>query len=367
MKVDFLNLKKINARCEEALRDACAAVIDSGYYIGGEQLGAFESEFARYCGAEFCIGVGNGLEALSLVLRAWKTAGKLADGDEVIVPANTFIATVLAITGNTLTPVLVEPDPQTFNLTRSGIEAHITARTRAVIPVHLYGQLAPMDDIMALAKAHNLLVLEDAAQAHGAQQQAIKAGSWGHAAAFSFYPGKNLGALGDAGAIVTNDAELARVLKALRNYGSQEKYQHIYAGVNSRLDEMQAAMLRVKLRYLDEDTQARQQAAARYLAGIKNPQIVLPAVTHPQAHVWHLFVIQCERREALQAWLAERGIQTLIHYPVPPHKQPAYAELNGLTLPVTEKLHRQVLSLPLSPVLTDAELDYVIDAINAFC
>ncbi len=366
MKVDFLNLKKINARCEDALRNACAAVIDSGYYIGGEQLAGFENEFARYCGAEFCIGVGNGLEALSLVLRAWKTAGKLADGDEVIVPANTFIATVLAITGNNLTPVLVEPDPQTFNLTRGGIEKHITARTRAVIPVHLYGQLAPMGDIMSLAQAHNLLVLEDAAQAHGAQQQAIKAGSWGHAAAFSFYPGKNLGALGDAGAVVTHDPDLAQMLRALRNYGSQEKYQHIYAGVNSRLDEMQAAMLRVKLRYLDEDTLARQRAAARYLAGIKNPQIVLPAVTHPLAHVWHLFVIQCENRAALQAWLAERGIQTLIHYPVPPHKQAAYAELNSLTLPVTEKLHRQVLSLPLSPVLTDVELDYVIDAINAF-
>lgn len=366
MKIDFLNLKKINARCEDALRDACTAVINSGYYIGGEQLDAFESEFAHYCGSKFCIGVGNGLEALSLVLRAWKTAGKLANGDEVIVPANTFIATVLAITGNNLTPVLVEPDPQTFNLTRSGIEAHITGRTRAVIPVHLYGQLAPMDDIMALAKAHNLLVLEDAAQAHGAQLHATHAGSWGHAAAFSFYPGKNLGALGDAGAIVTHDPDLARMLKALRNYGSQEKYQHIYAGVNSRLDEMQAAMLRVKLRYLDEDTQARQRAAERYLAGIKNPQIVLPTLTHPQAHVWHLFVIQCENREALQAWLAERGIQTLIHYPVPPHKQLAYAELNSLTLPVTEKLHRQVLSLPLSPVLTDVELDYVIDAINAF-
>lgn len=366
MKVDFLNLKKVNARYEEALRDACLSVINSGYYIGGEQLDAFESDFARYCGAAFCIGVGNGLEALSLVLRAWKTAGKLADGDEVIVPANTFIATALAITGNNLTPVLVEPDPNTYNLTRAGIKANITARTRAVIPVHLYGQLAPMDEILSLAKEHDLLVLEDAAQAHGAQQHAVKAGSWGHAAAFSFYPGKNLGALGDAGAIVTHDPELAHVLKALRNYGSQEKYQHIYAGVNSRLDEMQAAMLRVKLRYLDEDTQTRQRAAARYLAGITNPQIVLPTVTHPLAHVWHLFVIQCENREALQVWLAEKGIQTLIHYPVPPHKQPAYAQLNSLTLPVTEKLHQQVLSLPLSPVLTDAELDYVIDAINAF-
>ncbi|MBW9401943.1 DegT/DnrJ/EryC1/StrS family aminotransferase [Leclercia sp. EC_58] len=367
MKIDFLNLKKINTRFEDDLRDACISVINSGYYINGEQLDAFESEFAQYCDAKFCVGVGNGLEALSLVLRAWKTTGKLADGNEIIVPANTFIATLLAITSNNLTPVLVEPDPETFNLTCNEIERHITPQTRAVIPVHLYGQLAPMNDIMVLANKYNLLVLEDAAQAHGAQQNTIKAGNWGHAAAFSFYPGKNLGALGDAGAIVTNDYELAHVLKALRNYGAHEKYQHIYTGTNSRLDEIQAAILRIKLRTLDNDTMARQLAAARYLEGIKNPQIVLPKVVDPFAHVWHLFVIKCEKRDELQTWLSEKGIQTLIHYPVPPHKQPAYTQLNNLKLPITEKLHQQVLSLPLSPVLTDVEIEYIIDAINTFC
>lgn len=366
MKIEFLNLKKINERIENELYDAIKSVIDTGYYIGGGQLKAFEREFADYCGTKFCIGVGNGLDALSLVLRALKTVGRVSDGDEVIVPANTFIATILAVTENNLKPVFVEPDPRTFNLTRIGIETHLTSKTKVVLPVHLYGQLAPMEEIMAFAEQHNLFVLEDAAQAHGAQYKNIKAGNWGHAAGFSFYPGKNLGALGDAGAIVTSDESLAKILRSLSNYGSNEKYKHIYAGVNSRLDDIQAAILSVKIKYLYADNQARRKVATRYLNEINNKQITLPIVAHPDSHVWHLFVIQCADRDRLQKWLNKKEIQTLIHYPVPPHKQQAFSEYRELSLPVTEYLHERVLSLPISPLLSESEIDYIINAINTF-
>ncbi|MHA3893212.1 DegT/DnrJ/EryC1/StrS family aminotransferase [Acinetobacter sp. GXMZU3951] len=368
--ITFLDLQAINAQYRAELVDACNRVIDSGWYIGGKELEIFENNFAEYCGTQFAIGVANGLDALILTLRAWKELGKLQEGDEVIVPSNTYIASILAITANNLTPILVEPDSNTYNIDPAKIQQAITAKTRVILPVHLYGQLADMPKIMQIAKQHSLLVLEDSAQSHGAQLQEKKAGSWGDASGFSFYPGKNLGALGDAGAITTNDAELAQTLKALRNYGSHEKYKNLFVGVNSRLDEIQAAMLDIKLKYLDQETQHRRQIASLYLNGIKNPLIQLPlnninAETYMQ-HVWHLFVIRTSQREALQKHLNKQGIQTLIHYPIPPHKQQAYKEWNDQSYPLTEVMHQEVLSLPLSPVMSEKEAKVVIDAINGF-
>ncbi|MBS7562443.1 DegT/DnrJ/EryC1/StrS family aminotransferase [Pseudomonas sp. RC4D1] len=364
--ISFLDLKKLNAAYASELQEACARVIDSGWYIGGQELSSFEREFAYYCGASNCVGVANGLDALTLTLRAWKEMGRLREGDEVIVPANTYIASVLAITENRLVPVLVEPDPATFNLSAAGVRAALTEKTKAVIAVHLYGQLADMPGIMDLAHERDLLVLEDAAQSHGASIDGQKAGAWGHAAGFSFYPGKNLGALGDAGALVTNDAELAKVVRGLGNYGSYKKYENQYQGVNSRLDEIQAAMLKVKLAHLDSEIAARRQVADAYRAGINNASIQLPAVADEQAHVWHLFVVRCERRDELQKFLTEQGVQTLIHYPIPPHKQQAYAAYGSLSLPTTETIHREVLSLPISPVMSDDEIAAVVRAVNAF-
>lgn len=352
--IPFLDLKSINSQYEQELVSACERVIKSGWYIAGEELNQFEKKFADYCGAHFCIGVANGLDALILVLRAWKELGKLQDGDEVLVPANTYIASILAITENNLTPVLIEPNPQTFNICPNNIKKAISHKTKAILPVHLYGQIAPMQEIMAIAKEHQLLVLEDCAQAHGASLNGIKAGAWGHAAGFSFYPGKNLGALGDAGAITTNDKELARTLFALRNYGSHERYKNLYQGVNSRLDEIQAAMLAVKLNYLDKETQHRRLIADIYLNEIKSDAIQLPkcdSAKSNESHVWHLFVIKTKYRQELQDYLAANNVQTLIHYPVPPHKQQAYSQLFHLRLPLSELLHEQVLSLPIGPTL----------------
>lgn len=368
--IPFLDLKNINQQYREELITACMRVIDSGWYIGGEELESFEKNFSEYCGAQFAIGVANGLDALILTLRAWKELGKLKDGDEVIVPSNTYIASILAITANNLTPVLVEPNISTYNIDPIKIKEAITAKTKVILPVHLYGQLAEMPEIMQIAKQHNLLVLEDSAQSHGAQIQGKKAGNWGDASGFSFYPGKNLGALGDAGAVTTNDAELATMLKALRNYGSHEKYKNLVPGVNSRLDEIQAAMLDVKLKYLEEETQHRRHIASLYLNGIKNPLIQLPlkevnAESYLQ-HVWHLFVIRSNQREALQQYLLNHGVQTLIHYPIPPHKQQAYKEWNNLSYPLTEKIHQQVLSLPMSPTLSFDEAKKIIDLCNSF-
>lgn len=364
--VDFLNLQKINNRYEHELKEACARVIDSGWYILGTELTNFEQEYASWCGVKHAIGVANGLDALTLVFRAWKEMGQLHSGDEVIVPANTYIASVLAITQNDLVPVLVEPDALTFNLEENGIRNAITNKTKAILPVHLYGQISPMEEIMEIALAHNLLVLEDCAQAHGAAINRRQAGAWGHAAGFSFYPGKNLGALGDAGAVVTNDTQLAEMLMALRNYGSHEKYKNKYQGVNSRLDEIQAAMLRVKLRYLDNDNILRRHIAQRYLNEINNINISLPTVTHTEGHVWHLFVIQTTYREELQRYLSSYGIQTLIHYPLPPHKQQAYNHLNNLVLPITENMHERVLSLPMDPNMSKNDIDKVIKVVNSF-
>lgn len=364
--IPFLDLKKINAQYEAELKKACSRVIDSGWYILGNELKQFEQEFAYYCGTKYSIGVANGLDALTLILRAWKELGRLSDGDEVIVPANSYIASILAITENNLIPVLVEPDESTYNLCPIKTKDAITSKTKVILPVHLYGLISPMPELMDIAKKHKLLVLEDCAQSHGAQVGDKKCGSWGDAAGFSFYPGKNLGAIGDAGVITTNDTELANTLRALRNYGSHKKYENLLQGVNSRLDEIQAAMLRVKLRYLDKETQHRRYLAKRYISGITNPLIKLPKWDDIQKHVFHLFVVQTENREDLQKHLDINGIQSLIHYPIPPHKQKAYENFSHLSLPSTEAIHANIISLPISPVLSVNELDKIISIINDY-
>ncbi|MBL8284486.1 DegT/DnrJ/EryC1/StrS family aminotransferase [Acinetobacter johnsonii] len=368
--IPFLDLKNINQQYRDELIAACTRVIDSGWYISGKELETFEQNFAHYCGTQYAIGVANGLDALILTLRAWKELGKLKAGDEVIVPSNTYIASILAISANQLTPVLVEPDEHTFNIDPQKIEAAITSRTKVILPVHLYGRLADMPKIMAIANKHNLLVLEDSAQSHGAEIHGKKAGNWGHASGFSFYPGKNLGALGDAGAITTNDAELAQMLKALRNYGSHEKYRNLVQGVNSRLDEIQAAILDIKLKFLNQETSHRRKIAALYLENINNSLIQLPKIQSnaldDKQHVWHLFVIRSEHREALQKHLAEHGIQTLIHYPIPPHEQQAYEEWNNSSFPISEKIHSEVLSLPIGPTLSLTDAQFIVDVCNGF-
>ena len=365
--INFLDLSAINKQYQQELKDACARVIDSGWYIMGDELRQFENEFSAYCGTKHAIGVANGLDALILVLRAWKELGKLKAGDEVIVQANTYIASVLAITENDLVPVLVEPNIDTYNLDPELVKSAITPRTKAILPVHLYGQLSPMPELMAIAKEYGLLVLEDCAQAHGAEIRGTRAGNWGDAAGFSFYPGKNLGALGDAGAITTNNDELAQTLKALRNYGSHKKYENLYQGVNSRLDEIQAAMLRVKLPHLDDENRRRQQIAKAYRGKINNALITMPKALTEEQHVWHLFVIRCEKRAQLQDWLKKHNIQTLIHYPIPPHKQQAYNSLlHDYVLSCTDSLHDTVLSLPISPLHCQEEIDYIIEKVNAF-
>lgn len=364
--VEFLNLKKINTRYENELKEACARVIDSGWYIAGKELDLFEKEFAKWCGSKHCVGVANGLDALILTIRAWKLLGKLTEGDEVLVPANTYIATVLAISENGLKPVFVEPDGSTYNITFAGIEKALTRKTKAIIAVHLYGRICPMDEIMAFAADKKLLVLEDSAQSHGASINNKRAGTWGHASGFSFYPGKNLGALGDAGAITTDNDELEQTLRALRNYGSHKKYENMYKGVNSRLDEIQAAMLRVKLNYLNEDTVIRQKIASKYIAGIHNPLIQLPINDIPERSVWHLFVVKTKFRTQLSEFLNACGVQTLIHYPIPPHKQQAYTEYNDLNFPLTESIHQEVLSIPMDPTMNETQIDYVIEKLNEF-
>ncbi|EPG0370964.1 DegT/DnrJ/EryC1/StrS family aminotransferase [Photobacterium damselae] len=364
--IKFLDLQAINSQYQRELKEACARVIDSGWYIMGNELEIFEHEFAEYCGVKHAIGVANGLDALILVIRAWKELGKLKAGDEVIVPANTYIASVLAITENDLIPIFVEPNPATYNLCPTNVRAAITNKTKVILPVHLYGLISPMPELIALAKEHNLLILEDCAQAHGAKIDGTKAGNWGDAAGFSFYPGKNLGALGDAGAITTNNDELAQTVKALRNYGSHKKYENLYQGINSRLDEIQAAMLRVKLGYLDKETIRRREVAVKYIEGIKNPLIKLPEWDYKDNHVFHLFVIQLKEREKLQRYLFDNEIETAIHYPIAPHKQKAYQEWSNKKLPITEQIHEQVLSLPIDPMLDDSDIEYIIEKINKF-
>lgn len=364
--IPFLNLKDVNTQYRDQLIEAFIRVLDSGWYILGNEVRSFEDEFAQYCGTRHCIGVGNGLDALALVLRAWKELGVLQEGDEIIVPANTYIASILAITENRLKPVLVEPDIGSYNLDPNLLEQAISSRTKAILVVHLYGQLADMPRIMEIASKHQLKVLEDCAQSHGAEINGVKAGNWGDAAGFSFFPGKNLGALGDAGAVTTNDSELAKLICALRNYGSEIKYVNNYKGVNSRLDELQAALLRVKLKDLDTQTEERRKIASAYLAGITNEKIVLPFGGVAKSHVWHVFVIRTKHREKFQAYLNAQGIGCLIHYPIPPHLQTAYLEFANFNLPVSELIHREVVSLPLDPTLTREQIDDVIRIANNF-
>lgn len=363
--VPFLDLKKINSRYRKELISACTAVIDSGWYIQGDQVASFESQFAAYCGADHCVGVASGLDALVLALRAWKDLGVLEKGDEVIVPANTYIASILAITENELVPRFVEPDEYTLNISAKNILASINSKTKVILPVHLYGRLAPMLEIMDIAEQYELLVLEDAAQAHGALLNGKRAGSWGHAAAFSFYPGKNLGALGDAGALVSNDQVLAENVRRLGNYGSSEKYINTVKGVNSRLDEMQAALLTIKLKDLDRVSEQRRQIASFYCQNIKNPNIEIPALGG-EDHVYHLFVIRSPFRNELSEHLNKCGVQTLVHYPIPPHQQDAYKEFNNLNLPITEKVHNEIISIPIGPEISEADVNLVVYSCNSF-
>ena len=369
--IPFLDLKQINERYRPDLDRAINRVLDSGWYIGGDELAAFEKEFAAYCGTQYCVGTGNGLDALRLVLEGWLALGKLKIGDQVLVSANTFIATVLAVTQCGLVPVLVEPDGFTNNVSMKTLNDAYTPEVKAIVVVHLYGRLAPMQDIMDFAGQYKLLVLEDAAQAHGARQRNKMAGSWGDAGAFSFYPGKNLGALGDGGAITTDDEELGQVVRALGNYGSYERYKNQYLGFNSRLDEIQAAMLRVKLKYLNADISRRRELAQIYLETIEHPSIELPALKSQAIgealdHVWHLFVVKTARRQALQEHLANHNVQTIIHYPIPPHRQIAYRSLMDQQLPITESIHEKVLSLPLGPTHTNHQIMKVAEIINSF-
>lgn len=371
--IKFLDLQKINAVYQETFQEKLKLVLDKGWFILGDAVQSFESNFANYCGTKYCIGVGNGLDALVLIFKGYIQLGKLQKGDEVIVPANTYIASILAILQADLIPVLVEPKLETYNINPDLIEAKITSKTKAILAVHLYGQLAEMEKINAIAKEHNVLVIEDAAQAHGALsvipsavEGQLKAGNLSDAAAFSFYPGKNLGALGDAGAITTNDESLANVIYSLRNYGSEKKYHNEFIGTNSRLDELQAAFLNVKLPYLDSDNEKRKAIAKRYLSEIKNDKIILPTWDLSDNHVFHLLVIRTNNREQFQNYLSENGIETMIHYPIPPHKQKAFATWNSLSFPITEQIHNEVLSLPISPIMTTEEVDFVIETINNY-
>jgi dTDP-4-amino-4,6-dideoxygalactose transaminase len=364
--IKFLDLQNVNAQYKEELTEAFSRVLDSGWYIMGTELNQFETNFASYCGTKHAIGVANGLDALILIIRAYKELGLMQDGDEILVPSNTYIASILAISANGLVPVLVEPSLETFNINPLLIESKITPKTKAILPVHLYGQLCEMSSIIEIAKKHNLKVIEDCAQAHGAILENKKAGNWGDAAGFSFYPGKNLGALGDAGAITTNDDDLATCLRALLNYGSHVKYKNLYKGVNSRLDELQAAFLGVKLNNLDAETEIKRKIANRYNKEIINPKIILPSVINSMAHVWHLFVVRTENREELQNYLTNNGVQTVIHYPIPPHLQDAYKEFKNLSFKVSEQIHKEVLSLPLSAVLKVEEVDKIIEVLNKY-
>ena len=365
MKVPFLDLNAVYSEIKNELDEAYARVMSSGWYILGAEVEAFENEFAAYCGAKYCIGVANGLDALHLILRGYD----IGEDDEVIVPANTYIATWLAVSYAGATPVAVEPEAETYNLDPRKIVAAITPRTRAIMPVHLYGQPAEMDAINEIARRHNLKVIEDAAQAQGARYKNRPAGSLADAAGFSFYPGKNLGAFGDAGAIVTDDDELADAMRVLRNYGSRVKYYNEVKGFNSRLDPLQAAFLSVKLKYLNEWNARRQAIARKYIEALSGcAKIILPVLQEEAESVWHLFVVQCDERDAFQNFLKQRGVETLIHYPVPPHLSQAYAEdfAKKPDFPITEKLAETVLSLPISPHLTEAEQDFTIETIKEF-
>lgn len=360
--IKFLDLHKINERFRDDIDNRIKSILDRGWYLQGEENEIFSKNFAAYCGTKGAVGVANGLDALNLIIKAYGFGPE----DEIIVPANTFIATILAVSENGCTPVLVEPDLNTYCIDPEKIEAAITPRTKAIIVVHLYGQVTPMEKIWELQKKYGFKIIEDAAQAHGAIYNGRRTGNLGDAAAFSFYPGKNLGALGDGGGVTSNDVELLNKVKALGNYGSDRKYHHIYKGINSRLDEIQAAILDVKLKYLDADNARRREVASYYRNNITNPRIVLPQVYDEKAHVWHLFVVRCDDRDGLAQHLESNGVQINIHYPTPPHLQGAYAEWRNLSYPITEKIHREVLSLPISPIMTDADVKFIVETVNKF-
>lgn len=364
--VKFLDLKKVTAKYADEIHEAVLRTVDSGWYLQGEENACFEKNYAKYIGSEYCIGCANGLDSLIWIFRAYIEMGVMQPGDEVIVPANTYIASILAITENGLKPVLVEPDMKTLQIDDRLIEEAVTERTRAILIVHLYGRCAYTEKIGEICRRHSLKLVEDNAQAHGCLYKGRRTGSIGDAAGHSFYPGKNLGAFGDAGAVTTGDKELAETVRALANYGSSKKYVFKYTGRNSRLDEIQAAILNVKLSHLDEDINIRKDIAGKYIREIDNPHVILPEVTDRDGFVFHLFPVLCEYRDALQAHLADNGIQTVIHYPIPPHKQECYKEWNSLHLPVTEMIHDRELSLPISPVMTEEETDEVIRAVNSF-
>ncbi len=364
--IKFLDLEKVTTKHGAEINEAVTRVVNSGWYLQGKENEQFEKDYSEYIGTKYTVGCANGLDALIWIFRAYVEMGVMKPGDEVIVPANTYIASILAISENGLVPVLVEPDIHTYQIDPEKIEEAITPRTKAILIVHLYGQCAYTDKIGELCKKYNLKLVEDNAQAHGCKFHGVRTGSIGDAAGHSFYPGKNLGALGDAGAVTTNDEELARTVRAVANYGSTRKYVFKYIGRNSRLDEIQAAVLDAKLKHLDEDNTRRKEVARMYIEGIKNPAITLPEVNDRDAHVFHIFPIRAEKRDELQKYLTENGVQTIIHYPIPPHKQECYAEWNDRSYPITEKIHAEELSLPISPVITDDEVNEVIRIINAW-
>ena len=365
--IKFLDLQKINLQYQEEIEAKLLETFRSGWYLLGNEVKNFENNLAKYIGSPNAIGVANGLDALRLILKAYLELGQMKFGDEIIVPANTYIASILAITDNRLKPVFAEPDIETYNLDVSKIENLITPKTKAILVVHLYGQVCWSEDLVALAKKHDLKIIEDNAQAIGASFNGIKTGNLGDAAGFSFYPGKNLGALGDGGAVTCKDELLAKTIRTIANYGSEEKYVNKYQGLNSRLDEIQAGVLDIKLKYIDKENSKRQEIAQKYCTEIKNDKIILPNFPENNAeHVWHLFVIRTKNRKELQHYFQENGIQTLIHYPIPPHKQRAYKYWNNLSFPITENIHDEVLSLPVSPVMQDDEVAKIIEVINKF-
>lgn len=362
----FLDLQKITQKYAEEIHEAVDRVVDSGWYLQGKENERFEANYAQYIGTKYAVGCANGLDALIWIFRAYMEMGIMKPGDEVIVPANTYIASILAISENGLKPVLIEPSIETYQIDDSKIEAAITERTRAILIVHLYGQCAYTEKIGELCKKYDLKLVEDNAQAHGCKFNGRKTGSLGDAAGHSFYPGKNLGAFGDAGAVTTDDEELAEVVRAVANYGSQKKYVFKYCGRNSRLDEIQAAVLGVKLKHLDEDVAIRKKIAKYYIEHIKHPDIITPIVEDWDAHVFHIFTIRTKKRDELQKYLTDNGVQTIIHYPIPPHKQECYKEWNILSFPITEQIHNEELSLPMSPVLQKEDVERVVEVINKY-
>ena len=365
LMIPFLNFRDINAPHKEELMRAIEDVINSGRYILGEKVRKFEEKFAKYCGVKFCVGTGNCLDALTLIFRAYKELGIFKEGDEVLVPANTYIASILSITGNRLKPILVEPDISTYNIDDNRLEEKITKKTKAILTVHLYGRVAYSEKMQSIAGKYNLKIIEDSAQAHGAMYGGKKTGALGDAAGFSFYPSKNFGAWGDAGAVTTSDARLAEIISALRNYGSHKKYENLYKGINSRLDELQAAVLLVKLKYLYKENKKRREIAGQYLKNIKNEKLILPQDVS-DSHVWHLFVIRTKNRDAFAKYLSNNGVGSLIHYPIAPHKQKAYSEWNKESYPISEEIHNTVLSLPLNPALKAEEIKKVIEVCNKY-